>query len=228
MLAAAGMSACAQGEEEAPSKDLDPVIQRALNDPIMVDPDLVSQNMANSAITFEIGQPLPPENSSPSAINAAREEAIAQLGGSGGLAPLPEGEVTDGLAAHEAINTIGRLRRLSPPQDCVDAARFSAIWAARLPQALMIYPRGSTKEAIGVDAPQCKLRAVIYLSPVPATDVLAFHHAKVLDSGFRSTLSVGSGWHVLAGSKAKARYEITARSLPSGMTEIGIVSLETF
>ena len=72
LLAGACLSACGAGGEEADGREADPMVQRALNDPLMADPDLVSQNMANAALKFEIGHPLPPEDTGQSAVIAAR------------------------------------------------------------------------------------------------------------------------------------------------------------
>lgn len=224
--AVVALSACDRGPEPVDPTELDPMIQRALNDPIMVDPDLVSQNMANAALTFEIGQPLPPEISGQAATIAAREEALAQIGGSSALAPMPRAEAFDGLSAAEALNAVGRAQRLAPPDACAAASRFSAIWAARLPDALSIYPRGSTKEALGGDAAICRLRSVVYLTPVPVDEVLAYHNTRAGLGGYASQFSASDEWQVLSGTKGRARFEIAARTLPSGLSEISIASLE--
>lgn len=227
MLAVAGLSACDRSADPIDPTELDPMVQRALNDPIMVDPDLVSQNMANSALSFEVGQPLPLDDTGQAATIAAREDALMLVGGSSGLRPLPEAKSTDGLTAAEALNSIGRAQRLAPTTACAKAARFSAIWAARLPEPLAIYPRGSTREAIGTDGAGCRLRSVIYLTPVPADEVIAFHYTRSIDAGLPSQFSTGQGWSLIAGRKGKLRYEIAARSLPSGQSEVSISSLET-
>ncbi len=227
VLAVAGLSACDRGPEPIDPTELDPMVQRALNDPIMVDPDLVSQNMANAALAFEVGQPLPLDEAGQVAIIAAREDALMLVGGSSGLKPLPEGQPTDGLTAAEALNSIGRAQRLAPPTPCANAARFSAIWAARLPEPLSIYPRGSTKEALGADTAGCRLRSVIYITPVPLDDVITFHHTRAVGAGWATQFFVGEGWRVLSGNTGTLRFEIAARSLPTGQTEVSIASLQS-
>ncbi|MCR2835134.1 hypothetical protein [Parerythrobacter lacustris] len=227
VLAVAGLSACNRSPEPIDPTELDPMVQRALNDPIMADPDLVSQNMANAALAFEVGQPLPLDETGQVAIIAAREDALMLVGGSSGLKPLPEAQQTDGLTAAEALNSIGRAQRLAPTTTCANAARFSAIWAARLPEPLSIYPRGSTKESIGADTAGCRLRSVIYITPVPLDDVIAFHHTRVVGAGLATDYFMGEGWRVLSGNTGTLRYEIAARSLPTGQSEVSIASLET-
>lgn len=227
MLAAAGLSACERDPEPVDPTELDPMVQRALNDPIMIDPDLASQNMANSALAFQVGQPLPLDEAGQAAIIAAREDALMLVGGSSGLKPLPEAQPSGGLTGAEALNSIGRAQRLAPISACTKAARFSAIWAARLPEPLAIYPRGSTREAIGADSAGCRLRAVIYLTPVPRDEVIAFHYTRAIDSGMPSEHSTGQGWSLLSGRKGGLRYEIAVRSLPSGQSEVSIASLQT-
>lgn len=227
MLAVAGLSACEPGAEPVDPTELDPMVQRTLNDPIMIDPDLVSQNMANSALAFQVGQPLPLDDAGQAAIIAAREDALMLVGGSSGLKPLPKARGTGGLTAAEALNSIGRAQRLAPTAACAKAARFSASWAARLPEPLALYPRGGTREAIGADNPGCRLRSVIYLTPVPPDEVIAFHYTRAIDAGLPADLSAGEGWSVLSGKKGSLRFEIAARPLPSGQSEVSVASLQT-
>lgn len=209
--------------DEVPQND--PVLQRALSDPLMTDPDLVSQNLANAALTFEIGHSLPPHDMSPKAVNAAREAALALLGGSSGLAALTATTSDASLSDVEALNILGRLQRLKPASQCFDQAGFSAIWAARMPDGLEPYPHGSTQAALGGDRSGCSVRAVLYLSPVPIEDIMAFHLARVRAAGYDATYHTGSEWQILRGEGTGNRFEITARKRSTGQNEIAIASI---
>ena len=226
LLTGACLSACGAGGEEADGREADPMVQRALNDPLMADPDLVSQNMANAALKFEIGHPLPPEDTGQSAVIAAREAALEMLGGSTGLKSLPDAKDGAALSDAEALNTIGRIGRLPLAENCKHALRLSPLWAARLPTALQPYPRGSVKEAVGADGPGCHARAVAYLTPVPLDDVLAFHHSRAVQAGFAAEYRITGDWHVLGGRRGTSRFEVTARTLPSGLAEVAIATLD--
>lgn len=205
--------------------ETDPIVQRALNDPLMIEPDLVSQNLGNSALEFDIGHPLPPENDGPASVLTAREEAFAELGGSSGLKNLPSvgGEVE--LADAEAFDTVGRLDRLALSRNCEAQLRFSATWVAKLPDRLQPFPRGSAKEAVGSASGNCRAVAALYLTPVPIEDVLRYHFSRLDEGGARSSYARGANWHSLSGSLDGGRYEITARELPSGLAEVGIAYL---
>jgi hypothetical protein len=77
--------------EEAPVVDVaadhsDPLMDGALADHIMVDPDMVARNGANQAASLGTGDgsiPLP--DAGPEAVAAARAEAIALVGGSAAM-----------------------------------------------------------------------------------------------------------------------------------------------
>ncbi len=224
-LGLAGLSACADEAAQDIAPETDPIVQRALNDPLMIEPDLASQNLGNSALEFDIGHPLPPENDGPAAVLAAREEAFAVLGGSSGLKDLPASGSEVELAEAEAFDTVGRLDRLSISKSCEAQLRFSGTWVARLPERLQPFPRGSTKEAIGSATGNCRAVAALYLTPVPIEDVLRYHFSRLDEGGARASYTKGETWHSLTGSIDGGRYEITARELPSGLAEVGIAYL---
>ena len=88
LLAACGSS----GDEAARDAGLiatDPVIARALHDPLMSDPDLASRNEANAAIGFADSGALPVLAGSSEAAAAAREAMRIELLEGGTLPDLP-------------------------------------------------------------------------------------------------------------------------------------------
>ena len=56
-------------------------------------------------------------------------------------------------------------------------------WAAKLPAAFPVYPRGNTQEAAGTDEGQCALRVVSFLTPVALEEVLAFYYTRARAAG---------------------------------------------
>ncbi|MGB3753578.1 MAG: hypothetical protein WA954_06740 [Parerythrobacter sp.] len=223
VLAAVAISGCSDAAPAPGTTDADPVVQRALNDPLMIDPDLSSQNLANAALSFEIGHPVPPENADASAALAAREAALKLLkGATPDLQPVADNAAAPGDA--EALNVLGRLKRLGIAEKCLAGARFSALWVTRLPDGLEPYPRASVKEAAGTDAGGCEVRGVIYLSPVSIEDIIAFHAARASDAGFATEYRIGEGWHLLSAEAERARFEIAGRTLAGGLSEVSIAS----
>ncbi len=223
LLASVAIGGCSDAAPAPETRDADPVVQRALNDPLMIDPDLSSQNLANAALSFEIGHPVPPENADAPAALAAREAALDLLKGAApDLQPVADDAAVPSDA--EALNALGRLKRLDIAENCLAGARFSALWVTRLPDGLEPYPRGSVKEAAGTDEAACEVRSVIYLSPVGIEDVIAFHAARASDAEFAVEYRTGEGWHLLSGKTANARFEIAGRTLAGGLSEVSIAS----
>jgi len=90
---AAAAAGCSQGGGETPDPFAaiaeDPVIARALHDPLMSDPDLASLNEANAAIGFPDSAALPVLAASSEDAQAAREALRLELLASGPIPDLP-------------------------------------------------------------------------------------------------------------------------------------------
>ncbi|OZA90792.1 MAG: hypothetical protein B7X57_10945, partial [Erythrobacter sp. 34-65-8] len=80
------LAACSDAPGEiGPQEDIDPAVAHALNEPLMTDPDLVSSNEANAALTGSQDHSLPADIATPEAIREAQDRAVALLGGSGAV-----------------------------------------------------------------------------------------------------------------------------------------------
>jgi hypothetical protein len=97
-------------------------------------------------------------------------------------------------------------------------------WAARLPGAFPVYPRGAVQEAAGTDAAGCSLRVVNFVTPVPLGEVMDFYYSRARTAGFTTQRELQSGDDVLGGTKGSASYVVYARRLPSGHTEVDLVT----
>ena len=147
------LAACGS-EKQAPKPEDDPAMSAALHDRIMVDPDLVGQNRANAAAVLPDGTgAIPVEDSSPEAIAAARSDALSSLADRGdekgaGCA----GSVR--LAATRRHADRGGARRRHRPavaENCARRRPTPPSWAAKMPEAFPVYPRGAVQEAAGTD-----------------------------------------------------------------------------
>lgn len=75
-------AACSEPESEAAAPEVlssDPLLARALNDPLMVDPDLSWRNEANAVIAIRDGHPLPPFDARDDARQRARDAGRLEL-----------------------------------------------------------------------------------------------------------------------------------------------------
>lgn len=225
LIPALALAACGDSPEGDSQGDVDPATEQALNDQIMVDPDLANQNEGNAALTANGDQSIPPENRTPEAIQAAQEAAAALVGGASEMKPLPEATAMDGAIPENAALTAAARAAVSPGgENCADQVKYSARWAAELPAAFPVYPRGATKEAAGTDMGECALRVVSYLTPVPMEDVLGFYHTRALSGGYTSEHVTSDGDNIVSGTKGGASFVVYARRLSNGLTVVDLVT----
>ena len=108
-------------------------------------------------------------------------------------------------------------------QDCAAKLEYTAAWAAKLPVAFPVYPRGAVQEAAGTEVAGCSLRAVKFQTPVPVGDVIDFYFSQARKAGFSATHVVEDGDDVLAGTRGPASFTVHARNLPSGASEVDLI-----
>jgi hypothetical protein len=218
------LAGCGEGRKSVPKQAVDdPALGAALADPIMVDADLVGQNQGFAAVvaTGPTIIELPLLDSSPEAVAAAKADAVRLAGGS--IKPAPE--PAQGNAADAAIRdavTAGQLAKAADAA-CADKAEYTARWAAALPEALPVYPRGAVQEAAGSDADGCGLRVVKFATPVEIADVLAFYATRAGAAGYAVRHSVHDSDHILWGAKGRAAYLLRVRPGDDGLTEADLV-----
>ena len=226
LAACSGLAACSSEPEEAPIvPERDPATTQALGDQIMVDPDLAQQNEANAALTGGIDHSIPPVVDTREAIAGAQQEAADLVGGSSKFVTLDEPTESSESFPEAARYSVAELARLSKGLGaCADAASFTASWAARMPEAFPIYPRGNTIDAAGRDSDSCSLRAVRFLTPVSQEDVLAFYATRAKSAGLPADYFMRGGFAVLQGNKGQKTYAVYIRRRSSGISEVGLVT----
>lgn len=219
------LAACGDSAGEGEGGATDPTSEQALNDQIMVDPDLANQNEGNAALTGGGDQTIPPENMTPEAIQAAKDAAFALVGGSDGLKELPAPKQY-GAEIPETAGLTAAARAAATPggTDCAAGVEYSAAWAAKLPAIFPVYPRGTTKEAAGNDNGNCSLRVVSYLTPVPLDDVLTFYYSRATTGGYSAEHATAAGDNIISGKKGNASFVVYGRRLSSGLTQIELVT----
>jgi hypothetical protein len=217
------LAACGPAPASFEPPEMDPAVAQALADQLMVDPDLVGQNEAGAALTGGTDQSVPLEVETPEAIREAQRQAAALLRGSGAEFKLPApGPLPESQTPPLALLT-DEAARLPDAAECLGGAHTSAIWAARLPAALPVYPRGATQEALGSDAPRCALRAVRFTSPVPAQEIVRFYHARARAAGLAPRYRAGNGEHRIEGGRGAMRFTVHLRPHLSGTSEVDLV-----
>lgn len=159
----------------------DPVIARALHDPLMSDPDLASRNEANALIGFADSSALPVIAANPEAARAAREAARFELLEAGPIPDLPRpvtaarGKVLGPMASAADL-----IAALGAPATCAGRLSEEFGFAADLPPVAAILPQGMVVQAGGADTAGCRIRIIRYHTPAAPVDVLQYHYARAV------------------------------------------------
>lgn len=227
LLALIILAACGHGEEPARAPERDPASEQALNDQIMVDPDLANQNEGNAALTVSSDHALPLTNATVAALAAARAEAAAMVGGSDKLLPPPAARPFSGPSLADHFTPATQAARLPGARDCAATMDYSTAWAAKLPPAFPVYPRGATQSAAGADGNGCALRAVVFTTPVPLAEALAFYYARARQAKIAVEHAALGGEHRLSGSGGELTFALALRRRDDGLTEATLVTLST-
>ncbi len=227
LLLIPALAACSAADEAADrNAERDPAAAAALNDPVMADPDLASQNRGNSALTG--GGPangdLPIFKRSPEEADAARSAAQALLGGPIAAAPPPSETAKEsrlaGMLTPQAIAAATKLA----PAGCAEQTEYTMAWAAKLAPGLEIYPRGHTVQAGGSDAPGCKLRAVRFVTSVEVADVIDFYFASAAKTKLTPEHRREGADEVVTGRRGSAGYAVFVRKRGDGLTEVDLIT----
>lgn len=217
-------SACTQaGEENAQDSALparDPVIARALHDPLMSDPDLATRNEANAAIGFLDSQALPVLPASSADAQGAREALRLELLESGPIPDLPPAnEGGDKLLG--PLSGVGELLgAVGAPASCAAGLTEDFALAASLPPPAAIPPPAMVVQAGGSDGQGCRIRIIRYQTAAPREDVLQYHHARALRAGMKAERR---GDSIAASGKGAERLAAHVRAAPHGLTGVTLV-----
>jgi len=224
IASAALLAGCGQSEEtDAAEKGKDPAMTGALEDQIMVDPQLSGQNGA--AVSAGGGAvDLPPEQRGPEAIAAAKQDAAKKAGGT--IQPAPQPASGGGASLVEGAATAAQVAEASraASTDCSSKAEYSMNWANKLPPSLAVYPRGAVQEAAGIDGQGCALKVVNFVTPVGAKDVVDYYYTRVRKAGFDAKYRMDGGDHVLGGKNGAKAYVMFVRKLDNGLTEVDLIA----
>lgn len=201
------LAACGNEQVPASSERRDPAIAQALDDPLMTDPDLSSRNEGAAALTVVTDEALPVLPARTESVAAARAEAAAMIGDADQLAPVPgaAGTIAPLASSHTPADHLAVLKNTTACRARLDS---SAAWAARLPAALPVYPRGATQSATGGDGKGCRVIAVVFTTAVPVDDVLAFYWHRARAAGLAPVRRQAGEWSVLQGQRAGAAFDL--------------------
>jgi hypothetical protein len=206
-LALAGLfalAACGSGEQNNLAEmdnslignGADPALTSALEDQILVDPNLVQQSHPNTARPPEtpVQAQYPADGAGGNAGSGQARQAAAAAGGAGPAAPSA----------------------------CGVPFVYGNEWANRLPPEFPAYPGGRVTEAAGSDRGDCRMRVVTFTTADPYNRVLEHYRSLADRAGFSVEQQARGGDQVLGGTRGEAAYYLIVTPIQSG-SEVALI-----
>jgi hypothetical protein len=222
VAASFALAACSERKAQAPVPEPDPAVAAALGEQLMTDPDLARINPENRALGG--GGPamarIPLEDRSPAAVERGRADA-ARLLGTMLRAPAAAGR---GPAPGAGPEALARAVLGQGDEPCVAALENGFGWAARVPGAMPLYPRGHAQQAAGTDRAGCALRVVTILTPVPAGEVADFYWTAATRAGLAPRHWLAGSGAAIGGGKGAGRATAFIAARADGLTEVSLVT----
>ena len=189
------VAACGKQQHNPPGgNEIDPAVARALEDQIMVDPDLTQQDGRFGArggdVSTQAALPVTATGAAVTAKPGNLLHAPAPTSVKEGPAPITLGQ----LAAEQTGKRGG---------GCDHNVQYGIGWANRLPAAFPLYPDAQVVEAAGKDNAACRLRLANFTSRAPIQTLIDFYYTQAKQNGFTAEHLLADGGHVLAGTREK-------------------------
>lgn len=201
MLAACGGAAennLSDLDNELMANGADPALTSALEDQILVDPDLVQQSQPHSARPAEA----PVQAQYPGGPDAEQVIRDARAGGRSGAGGGQSGSVSR----------------------CGGEFAYGPEWARRLPTEFPLYPGATLMEAAGQDRGQCRMRVVTFTTDDPHSRVLEYYRSHAARAGFSAEQQRRGDAHVLGGVRENAAYYLIVTPAERGASVALIVN----
>lgn len=222
------LAACADASGDEGASDplaSDPIVARALHDPLMSDPDLSARNAANALLGFADETALPLIPATPGAAQAAREAGRLELLEAGAIPPLPAPVAASGPIPRSGATAKELLAALGAPDTCAGALTEGFGWAADLPQVAAIMPRGMVVQAAGARSAPCSLRIIRYQTAAASEDVLQYHFTRAARAGLQPTRHAEPVSGIAARGKDGAALVVGVRRVATGHTAVDLLYL---
>lgn len=209
-------TACGGKDEDKSRNGIDPAVANALEDQIMVDPNLVGQ--ANRfGRTAPTGSEAPMPTPGTGGVTVAPGKLLR--------APAPtQGAGTGSITLGErAQDQAARGKRAAG--DCERNFHYSASWATLLPTAFPLYPDAQVTEAAGNNDEPCRMRLVSFASKAPLQTLIDFYYTQAVRNGFTAEHQLADGEHILAGTRDKddGVYYLSFNARKGGGTDVDMI-----
>ncbi|WP_294077779.1 hypothetical protein [Sphingomonas sp.] len=209
-------------DDEIAGNSADPQLMGALQDQIMVDPQLAQQSNKDA-----IRPPSQPYSAPVPAETVAAATPARPKDGELLKAPAPSEGKSDAIAAREEAVTLGGLAaRQKDPRtaQCATKLNYSAAWAARMPADMPLHPQARIVEAAGAEGGACGLRVVSFSTPQPLETMIDWYYTRAIRGGYTAEHQVKDGQHVLGGTKGDAAYVVFLSARADGGTDLDLIA----
>ncbi len=234
----AGLSACgsSNGNErelseldaQLTSKAGDPAVEGALEEQILIDP-----NLAASANGNAVRAPGAPANGAVPT-NTAYEGAIATAADLDGLKLISAGKpkvvseeelCTDCQASKDGMTLGAKAEAQRANKGTCDAQlSYDIAWANKMPAPFPVYPKGRVSEAAGVAGNACNIRVVSFSSANGMQQIVDYYFTRARGAGYDAEYVIRDGQHALGGVRGDDAYYITFTPRKDGGTDVDIVA----
>lgn len=233
ILAPLALAACGGGDapqnvaaldDELAGNSADPALMGALQDQIMVDPQLAQQSNKDA-----IRPPTQPYSAPLPAETVAAGKAVMPADGELMRAPAPTAAKPGAFGAREQAVTLGGLaaRQKNPrTASCAGKLAYAAGWAARMPAAMPLHPQARVLEAAGTQADGCSLRAVTFSTPQPLQTMIDWYYTRAVRGGYTAEHQLKDGQHLLGGTRRRdgAAFILFLSARGDGGTDIDLLA----
>jgi hypothetical protein len=204
--------------------NIDPMVARALNDPLMIDPDLSWRSEANALLAFDDAGVLPAIVATPGEAARIRELSRRQLLNGGPIPKIPVARVDSGRdwpAKWSQPDDI--VEALNAPEPCRGVVQPGFDWASTMPPVAAIMPQGMVEQAAGANASGCKLRMVQYHSAAQLEDILTHHHTLALRAGLYPDYYANPHPMILAKGSQGQQLLVWARKSAGSLHSVAVI-----
>jgi hypothetical protein len=217
-------------DEKLVGKGSDPAMTGALQDKILVDPDLTGKSNGNMVRSGD--RPLDGKTPSDAGYEGSTASAEELNGAKLMRAPKPRvvgAEDCNDCAANRGETLEARAAAQGVKRGkgtCEAKLQYGASWAARMPTEFPVYPKGRVKEAAGVEGGICDIRVVSFTTSAGRQSVVDYYYTRAKRSGFTADYEIRDGEHMLGGVRDNdgGAYVITLTALKGGGTAVDIVA----
>jgi len=204
----------------------DPAVVNALQDEIMVDPQL-AQQANHDAIrppAKPYTAPVAPDTAAGSGRGAAVDPAqLRHAPAADGKAGCPDCRASKGAMTLGALAQRQRNRRTA---DCAANVQYSTSWATRLSPDVPLYPDARVTEAAGAASNGCALRIVSFSSAAQVQTVIDWYYTRVTKAGYTAEHQIDGAQHVLGGTRNRdgGAYVLYVTRREDGGSDVDLVS----